>query len=110
MKFIRLGLNDTFEFSNWIQKDTILITSKIFKNYADAGVNVSFTVDTLKVDNDDTEFVEHVEAGGQSNVADEAGRIQDMVRDYRVETVFIDETGLGGGLGDMCNERQRPVS
>ena len=45
--------SDTFEFSNWIQKDTILITSKIFKNYTDAGVNVSFTVDTLKIDNDD---------------------------------------------------------
>ena len=45
--------SDTFEFSNWIQKDTILITSKIFKNYTDAGVNVSLTVDTLKIDNDD---------------------------------------------------------
>jgi len=66
-----------------------------------------FTV--IKVDDDDTVFVEHVEAEGQSNVVDVAGRIQDMVRDYRIETVFIDETGLGGGLVDMCNERQLPV-
>ena len=54
-------------------------------------------------------YLEHVEAEGQSNVVDVAGRIQDLVRDYRIETVYIDETGLGGGLVDICNERQLPV-
>jgi phage FluMu gp28-like protein len=66
-----------------------------------------FTV--IKVDDNDTVYVEHVEGESQSNVVDVAGRIQDMVRDYRIETVFVDETGLGGGLVDLCHERRVPV-
>lgn len=66
-----------------------------------------FTV--VKVDDDDVVFVEHVEAESQSNVVEVAGKIQDMVRDYRIETVYIDETGLGGGLVDLCRERRVPV-
>ena len=32
-----------------------------------------------------------------------------MVRDYRLETVFIDETGLGGGLIDLAREQDIPA-
>tara|TARA_R100000008_G_scaffold10072_1_gene5063 strand:- start:4249 stop:5631 length:1383 start_codon:yes stop_codon:yes gene_type:complete len=63
----------------------------------------------IKVDDDDVVFVESVEAESQSNVVEVAGKIQDMVRDYRIETVFIDETGLGGGLVDLCRERRVPT-
>jgi phage FluMu gp28-like protein len=66
-----------------------------------------FTV--VKVDDDDVVYVEHVEAESQSNVVEVAGKIQDMVRDYRIETVYVDETGLGGGLVDLCRERRVPV-
>jgi phage FluMu gp28-like protein len=66
-----------------------------------------FTV--VKVDDDDVVYVEHVEAESQSNVVEVAGKIQDMVRDYRIETVYVDETGLGGGLVDLCKERRVPV-
>ena len=66
-----------------------------------------FTV--IKVDDDDCVFVEEVEAESQSNVVQVAGKVSDMVRDYRIETVFIDETGLGGGLVDLCRERNVPA-
>jgi len=66
-----------------------------------------FTV--VKVDDDDVVYVEHVEAESQSNVVEVAGKIQDMVRDYRIETVYVDETGLGGGLVDLCRERRVSV-
>lgn len=45
--------SDSFAFSNWLQGETFLIASKIFKNYTDSGVDVSFTADTLKINNDD---------------------------------------------------------
>ena len=66
-----------------------------------------FTI--VKVDEDNTVFVEEVMAESQSNVVDVAGKIGDIVIDYRIETVFIDETGLGGGLIDLCRERRLPA-
>jgi len=48
-------------------------------------------------------------AESQSNVVDVCGRIGDFVRDYRIETVFIDETGLGGGLIDLAREQNIPA-
>ena len=61
------------------------------------------------VDDNDHVFVEHVEAESQSNVVDVCGRMGDFVRDYRVETVYVDETGLGGGLIDLARERGLPA-
>tara|TARA_R110002020_G_scaffold1019_10_gene5229 strand:- start:4422 stop:5807 length:1386 start_codon:yes stop_codon:yes gene_type:complete len=66
-----------------------------------------FTV--IAVDDDDKVFVEEVIGESQSNVVQVAGRVSEMVRDYRLETVYIDETGLGGGLVDMCREQRVPV-
>ena len=61
------------------------------------------------VDDNDHVFVEHVEAESQSNVVDVCGRMGDFVRDYRIETVYVDETGLGGGLIDLARERGLPA-
>jgi len=61
------------------------------------------------VDKDDHVFVEEVIAESQSNVVDVCGRINNYVRDYRIETVYIDETGLGGGLIDLAREQGIPA-
>jgi phage terminase large subunit-like protein len=61
------------------------------------------------VDEDDTVFLEDVYAESQSNVVDVAGRIADFVTQFNLETVYIDETGLGGGLVDLCRERDIPT-
>ena len=61
------------------------------------------------VDDNDHVFVEHVEAESQSNVVDVCGRLGEFVRDYKIETVYVDETGLGGGLIDLARERGLPV-
>jgi len=66
-----------------------------------------FTI--VGVDEEDTVFVEDVYAESQSNVVDVAGRIADFVQQFRLETVYIDETGLGGGLVDLCRERDVPT-
>jgi len=66
-----------------------------------------FTV--IGVDENDEIYVEDVSAEKQSNVVDVCGRIGEMVRDYRLETVFIDETGLGGGLIDLAREQNIPA-
>jgi len=66
-----------------------------------------FTI--ISVDESDHVFVEEVIGESQSNVVQVAGKVSELVRDYRIETVFIDETGLGGGLVDMCREQRVPV-
>ena len=66
-----------------------------------------FTI--IGVDEEEVVFVEEIIAEAQSNVVDVCGRIGDLVRDYKVESVFIDETGLGGGLVDLARERDLPV-
>jgi len=66
-----------------------------------------FTI--IKVDENDVVFVEDVIAESQSNVVDVAGKVKDLVRDYNIETVYVDETGLGGGLVDLCRSQETPV-
>ena len=61
------------------------------------------------VDKDDHVFVEDVFAESQSNVVDVCGKINEFVRDYRIETVYIDETGLDGGLIDLAREQGIPA-
>ena len=68
------------------------------------------TVYTLiGVDEEDNVFVESAEAEAQSNVVDVAGRVGDLVAQYRIETVFVDETGLGGGLVDLGRSNGLPM-
>ena len=65
-----------------------------------------YTVTSL--DENDICFVEEVEAESQSNVVDVAGRVGELSQKYGIETIYIDETGLGGGLLDLCRERGMP--
>jgi hypothetical protein len=46
------GWADAFSFSNWLQEETFYVAGKIFENYAEAGVSVSFAADTLSINND----------------------------------------------------------
>ena len=61
------------------------------------------------VDEEENVYVMHVEAEAQSNVVDVCGRIGGLVASYRIETVYIDETGLGGGLVDLGREQGLPI-
>ena len=54
-------------------------------------------------------FVEEVEAESQSNVVNVAGRVMEFVHKYHLETVYADETGLGGGLIDLAREQGSPM-
>jgi phage FluMu gp28-like protein len=66
-----------------------------------------FTI--IAVDDDDVVYLEEVQAESQSNVVDVAGRIREYTQRYRLETIYIDETGLGGGLVDLSREQGSPV-
>jgi len=61
------------------------------------------------VDEQNTVFVEEVENEGQSNVVQVSGRMGELARKYNVQTIYIDETGLGGGLVDIGRESGLPV-
>ena len=65
-----------------------------------------YTITAL--DENDVCFVVEVAAESQSNVVDVAGRVGDFANRYNVETIFIDETGLGGGLMDLCRNQGLP--
>jgi hypothetical protein len=62
----------------------------------------------VSVDEKDNVFLEEVAAESQSNVVDVAGRLQDFVHKYNIQTVYVDETGLGGGLLDLSREQGMP--
>lgn len=64
---------------------------------------------TLAVDDDNTIYVIDQEAEGQSNMMDVASRIQHLMQIRPYESIFIDETGLGGGLIDICRSYNLPV-
>jgi len=66
-----------------------------------------FTV--IGVDENDVVFIEEIEHESQSNVVQVAGRVKEFVDKYNLETVFVDETGLGGGLVDLSREQGAPV-
>ena len=53
--------------------------------------------------------MEEVESESQSNVVNVAGRVRDFVHKYHIETVYADETGLGGGLIDLAREQGSPM-
>ena len=62
----------------------------------------------IGVDENDHVFLEMVEAEQQSNVVDVAGRMGQIASQYNVETIYVDETGLGGGLIDLSREQGLP--
>ena len=59
----------------------------------------------IAVDEKDTVFLELVDSESQSNIVDVAGKMSELARTYNIETTFIDETGLGGGLVDLAREQ-----
>ena len=65
----------------------------------------------IAVDEDNRVYVIETYAEGQSNLVDLAGKIQEYTSNpYRqIETVYVDETGLGGGLIDLCHKRELPI-
>ena len=63
----------------------------------------------LAKDEEDHVFVEEVESESQSNVVQVVGRIRELTDRYRVETIFADETGLGGGVIDLGRDRGLPM-
>ena len=62
----------------------------------------------VAVDDKDHVFLEAVESESQSNVVDVAGRLGQLSSQYNIETVYIDETGLGGGLMDLARKQGIP--
>ena len=60
------------------------------------------------VDEKDHVFLETVESESQSNVVDVCGRMGQLAAQYNVETIYCDETGLGGGLIDLAREQGLP--
>lgn len=66
-----------------------------------------FTI--VGVDENDNVFVEEIESESQSNVVQVAGRIKEYTDKYNLETVYVDETGLGGGLIDLARAQGSPV-
>jgi hypothetical protein len=63
----------------------------------------------LAKDEEDNVFVEDVQSESQSNVVNVAGRCKELADMYRVETIFVDETGLGGGLVDLGRSNGLPM-
>jgi hypothetical protein len=63
----------------------------------------------IGMDEKDHVFVEDVQSESQSNIVDVAGRCRELADRYRVETVYADETGLGGGLIDLARENDVPI-
>ena len=63
----------------------------------------------LAKDEEDNVFVEDVISESQSNIVDVAGKCKELADRYRVETIFADETGLGGGLIDLGRSNGLPM-
>lgn len=70
------------------------------------------TVFTLiGVDENDDVYVIDTYAEGQSNLVDIVDRIGSYVNDQLrpIETVYVDETGIGGGVIDLAHKRDLPI-
>jgi len=63
----------------------------------------------IGVDDREIVFIEEIEYELQSNIVQVAGRVKDFTTKYHLETVYVDETGLGGGLVDLAREQGVPV-
>jgi len=63
----------------------------------------------IAVDEEDKVYVLETVPEAQSNLVEVAGRIGEYCRKYPIETVFIDETGLGGGVVDLARKQELPA-
>jgi len=64
----------------------------------------------VAVDEDDCVYVISTESEAQSNLVNVTGRINEYCSAYpELESVYLDETGLGGGVMDMCMARSLPM-
>ena len=63
----------------------------------------------IAVDERDNVFVIDTENEKQSNIVDIVGRVGEYTRRYPIETVFMDETGLGAGAVDLAKKQDLPV-
>ena len=63
----------------------------------------------IEVDEENKIRVVEYERESQSNLVDVTARIGELLQKYPLETVFIDETGLGGGVVDLARKREYPV-
>ena len=63
----------------------------------------------IEVDDDNKIRVVEYEKESQSNLVDVVGRIGHFLTKYPLETVYIDETGLGGGVVDLARKRDYPI-
>jgi len=63
----------------------------------------------IAVDELDVVYVISTESEKQSNLVDISGKAGDYCRMYPIETVYIDETGLGGGVVDLARRQDLPI-
>ena len=63
----------------------------------------------IEVDEDSKIRVVEYHKESQSNMVDIVGRVGELMQKYPFETVYIDETGLGGGVVDLARRREYPV-
>ena len=63
----------------------------------------------IEVDDDNKIKVVEYHRESQSNLVDVVGRIGELLQKYPIETVFLDETGLGGGVVDLARRRDYPI-
>jgi len=63
----------------------------------------------VAVDEYDNIYVIETKAERQSNLVDVAGQIGDFCRRYNIQTAYVDETGLGGGVVDLARRQDLPI-
>jgi len=63
----------------------------------------------IEVDEDEKVRVVEYSKESQSNLVDIVGEIGVYLQKYNLETVYIDETGLGAGVVDLARRRDYPV-
>jgi phage terminase large subunit-like protein len=63
----------------------------------------------IEVDDDNNIRVIEYQKESQSNLVDVVGKMGELLQKYPFETIFIDETGLGGGVVDLARKREYPV-
>lgn len=63
----------------------------------------------IAVDVQDIVYVIETISEAQSNLVDVTGRIGDLCRKYPIESVYIDETGLGSGVVDLARRQDLPI-
>jgi len=63
----------------------------------------------LAIDAQDIVYVVETISEAQSNLVDVTGRLGDLCRKYPIDTVYVDETGLGSGVVDLARRQDLPV-